>query len=199
MSDIDASLRSFYDNELGDRARRALGDEREARVRAFTDHLHAHGAKALLEVGCGAGRDGLILCRSGCDYIGVDLSSTAVQTCRDLGLHAVQATATSLPFLDNAFDAAWSMSTLMHLPGDGFDQAIRELRRVVRPGAVVEIGVWGHTSNREWISPDGRYFNHRSDEQLQDVLLDLGQVAAFDTWDWRDDGGHYQWARIFTR
>ena len=199
MSEVDANLKSFYNNEMEDRARRALGDERESRVRAFTDRLHAQGAQALLEVGCGAGRDGVILSKSGCRYTGVDLSSIAVQTCLGLGLDAVEATATSLPFADNTFDAAWSMSTLMHLPGDDFDQAIREIRRVVRPGAVVEIGVWGHTSNREWTSPDGRYFKHRSDEQLQHVLCNLGQVAAFDTWDWFDDGGHYQWARVIAR
>lgn len=199
MRDVDANLKSFYNDEMQDRAGRALGDERGHRVRAFTDHLRAQGAEALLEVGCGAGRDGLILVESGCDYTGVDLSSTAVQMCRDLGLNALEATATGLPFIDNVFDAAWSMSTLMHLPGDGFDRAIRELRRVVRPGGVVEIGVWGHTDNREWTSPDGRYFKHRSDEQLQDVLQDLGQVAAFDTWDWFEDGGHYQWARVITR
>lgn len=199
MRDVDANLKSFYNDEMQDRAGRALGDERGRRVRAFTDHLRAQEAEALLEVGCGAGRDGLILSESGCDYTGVDLSSTAVQMCRDLGLNALEGTATGLPFMDNVFDAAWSMSTLMHLPGDGFDRAIRELRRVVRPGGVVEIGVWGHTDNREWTSPDGRYFKHRSDEQLQDVLQDLGQVAAFDTWDWFDDGGHYQWARVITR
>ena len=99
---------------------------------------------------------------------------------------------------DRSFDAAWSMSTLMHLPGDGFALALHELGRVLRPGGTVEIGVWGHTSNREWTSPDGRYFNHRSDEQFQHELHALGDVVAFDTWDWREDGGHYQWARVVT-
>ncbi|MDF2143710.1 hypothetical protein [Knoellia sp. p5-6-4] len=37
---------------------------------------------------------------------GVDLSSVAVQTCRDLGLDGVEASAVALPFDDNAFDAA---------------------------------------------------------------------------------------------
>jgi SAM-dependent methyltransferase len=122
-----------------------------------------------------------------------------VQTCRDLGLDAVEASAVALPFDGNAFDAAWSMSTLMHLPGDGFPLTVHELARVVRPGGTVEIGVWGHTSNREWTSPDGRYFNHRSDAQLQHELHALGDVVASDTWDWCEDGGHYQWARVVTR
>lgn len=105
---------------MKDRADRALGDNRTDRVRTFTEHLCANQARTLLEVGCGAGRDGLILSESGCAYTGIDLSPVAVQTCRDKGLNAVEASAIDLPFGHNSFNAAWSMSTLMHLPGDGF-------------------------------------------------------------------------------
>lgn len=199
MSGVEESLKAYYAGEMKDRAGRALGDERTDRVRAFADHLRASRAQALLEVGCGAGRDGAILSGSGCAYTGVDLSLVAVQTCRDRGLNTVQASAVDLPFNDDSFDAAWSMSTLMHLPGDGFARAVHELGRVVRSGGTVEIGVWGHTSGREWTSPDGRYFNHRSDEQLQHDLHGLGNVVAFDTWSWFEDGGHYQWARVVAR
>ena len=199
VSGIEESLKAYYDAEMKDRAGRALGDERTARVRTFAEHLRTTGARSVLEVGCGAGRDGLILSENGCAYTGVDLSPVAVQTCPDLGLDAVEASAVALPFDDYAYDAAWSMSTLMHLPGDGFALAVQELARVVRSGGTVEIGVWGHTSNREWTSSDGRYFNHRSDEQLQHDLQAVGRIVAFDTWDWIEDGGHYQWARVLAR
>jgi SAM-dependent methyltransferase len=199
VSDISANLKSFYDGEVEDRAGRPLGDWRTELVRAFTGRLRANEGQTLLEVGCGAGRDALILSESGWTYTGVDLSSVAVRTCRELGLHAIEASATRLPFAADSFDAAWSMSTLMHLPGDGFGRAIQELRRVVRPGGVIEIGVWGHTTDREWTSPDGRYFKHRSDERFQLDLQELGQVVAFETWDWFDEGGHYQWARVVAR
>jgi hypothetical protein len=66
----------------------------------------------------------------------------------------------------------------------------------VRRGGAVEIGVWGHTSSREWTSPDGRYFRHRTDEELKQELEAIGTVAALDTWDWTEDGGHYQCARV---
>ncbi len=101
-----------------------------------------------------------------------------------------------LPFEPNSFDAAWSMSTLMHLPGEDLARAIDELRGVVRTGGLVEIGVWGHMQDREWTSPDGRYFNHRSDDSFRAELAGLGTVLDFDTWSWFDDGGHYQWARV---
>lgn len=193
---IEEALKAYYAGEMKTRAGRPLDDNRSKRVLAFTEYLRAARAQSLLEIGCGAGRDGLILGESGCTYTGVDLSPTAVQICRDRGLDAVEASAVDLPFDDESFDAVWSMSTLMHLPGDGFNQAVQELGRVVRRGGTVEIGVWGHTSSRDWTSPDGRYFNHRSDEQFQDDLRVLGDVVAFDTWSWFEDGGHYQWARV---
>jgi SAM-dependent methyltransferase len=153
----------------------------------------------VLEVGCGAGRDGLVLADGGCAYTGIDLSPAAVRICREQGLHALEASATDLPLADASFDAAWSMSTLMHLPGSGFDEAIGELGRVMKPGGPVAIGVWGHTRSGERTKPDGRYFRHRSDEELQAALRVLGEVVAFETWDWFDDGGHYQFARVVAR
>ena len=199
MSGAEEDLKACYATEMKDRAVRPLGDERTARVTAFAKRLHTLATSTVVEVGCGAGRDGLIFSESGCSYTGVDLSPAAVQTCRDRGLYAVEASATDLPFADDYFDAAWSMSTLMHLPGDGFDVAVAELRRVVKPGGLVAIGVWGHTTDREWTKPDGRFFKHRSDEELHTRLHDLGDVVAFETWDWFEDGGHYQFAQIQAR
>ncbi len=199
MGEIEESLKAYYDGEMPDRARRPLGQERERRVRAFADELRAGGARRVLEVGCGAGRDGRILAASGTAYTGVDLSPAAVRTCLALGLDAVEASATDLPFAADSFDAAWSMSTLMHLPGRGFTEAVLELGRVVRAGGAVEIGVWGHPVSREWTSPDGRYFRHRTDDELARELGLIGEVAALDTWDWAEDGGHYQYARVVVR
>ena len=195
-SDIAAQLQRFYDGEMRDRASRPLGDERTDRVTAFLAQCRERGLQSVLEVGCGAGRDGLLLAKGGLEYVGVDASREAVTVCRELGLVATQGSATALPFEADRFDAAWSMSTLMHLPGNDLAQALAELRRVVRPGGMVEIGVWGHTSNREWVKPDGRFFLHRSDDHLRSELARLGEVVGFATWDWFDDGGHYQWARV---
>lgn len=198
MDEHDEQLRQFYDAEMSDRATRPLGGARERLVEAFTHLLRAERRRTVLEVGCGAGRDGRRLTVDGIEYTGVDLSPSAVRICRGLGLTAFEASATALPFATDAFDAAWSMSTLMHLPGDGFGRAVAELARVVRAGGVVEIGVWGHIATREWTSPDGRYFYQRCDDDLRHDLELLGRLEAFVTWGRWEDGGHYQWARVRT-
>lgn len=133
---------------------------------------------------------------AGLAYAGMDLSSTGVAICRRLGLDAVQASATGLPFADDSFDAGWSMSTLMHLPGDGMERALAELRRVVVRGGLLEIGVWGKDVDGDRVDPGGRYFRHRTDDELRRLLAATGEVLAFETWDHLDDGAHYQWARV---
>lgn len=198
MRDVAAELKDYYDQEIPARAGRPLSDDRRQIVHAFADRLIASGAASVLEIGCGGGRDGLVLAETGVTYRGCDLSSAAVQTCRGLGLDADEAQATDLPYGDDSFDAGWTMSTLMHLQGEGFTEAVRELRRVVRSGGLVEIGVWGADEDREWTGdPHGRFFLNRSDGSFRREVSALGHLEAFDTWAFLEpDGGHYQWARV---
>lgn len=196
MSDVAGRLVDYYEREMAERATRPLADEREQRLTAFVEHLLAQGLGSVVEVGCGAGRDGVRIAGAGVAYSGVDLTPAAVDLCRGLGLDAHVGSATDLPFADDSFDAGWTMSTLMHLPGDEMVTALAELRRVVRPGGLLEVGVWGADSSGEWTDDGGRYFRTRTDEELRGLLGAVGEVVAFDTWTHFTDGGHYQWARV---
>lgn len=93
----------------------------------------ARPADACLDIGCGDGRtEGAWLasrCRS---YIGVDVSATAVERARSVGLDArVVEDAARLPFDDASFDLAVCVEVLEHL----FDAegAVAEAWRVLRP------------------------------------------------------------------
>jgi SAM-dependent methyltransferase len=196
MTSIEDRLRTYYDQEMLLRAERPLGEQREAALADFVRLCRDDALSSVVEIGCGAGRDGKVLAAAGLAFQGLDLSVSAVELCRSLGLAAVVGSAVDLPYEDDAFDAGWSMSTLMHLPGDGLATALRELRRVIRPGGVLELGVWGGDEAREWVDPGGRYFFSRTDAELQALLSTVGRVTGFDTWSRFQDGGHYQWARV---
>lgn len=150
----------------------------------------------MLEVGCGGGRDGVLLRDAGFDYHGVDLTPEASDICADRGLRVTVASATQLPFDADAFDAAWTMSTLMHLDGDGFDRAVDELGRVVTSGGLVAVGVWGSQRPGRRVDEHGRLFVQRSDEQVRQALSRIGAVDSFETGMFHDDGGHYQFATV---
>ena len=166
MDEVQERLRRYYETEMADRLRRPLGKHREAVLADVAEHCRAAGVRSILEVGCGAGRDGTALAATGAAYCGVDVTAAAVALCRDLGLSAVEGSALDLPFADDSFDAAWTMSTLMHLPGDGMQRALKEIRRVVRAGGLLQLGVWGAYDDRERVDEHGRYFWSRSDGEL---------------------------------
>jgi SAM-dependent methyltransferase len=194
----DAQSR-FYEQEMAERAVRPLGPEREARVADILADCSRRGLTSVVEVGCGGGRDGVLLSDGGLRYRGIDTSAASIRICAGLGLDAIQASALALPFDDDAFDAGWSMSTLMHLPGDGMAEALAELRRVVRPDGIIDIGVWGAERTRQLVDQHGRLFYGRCDDDLLALLRTVGEVVGFDTWDRHSDGGYYQCARILVR
>jgi SAM-dependent methyltransferase len=193
---VSQRLVDYYADELPLRASQAPPPERLACMERFVTTCLGRGLRTVLEVGCGAARDGVLLRDSGLTYDGVDLSPVGVAICRARGLQAQVASATALPFATSSFDSAWTMSTLMHLEGSDLDVAVTELGRVVRPGGVLEVGVWGSTRAGTRVDEHGRFFQQRTDSQIRTVLESVGRVQAFNTWEWYDNGGHYQWARV---
>lgn len=98
----------------------------------------------VLDLGCGLGGPGAWLAReTGAAVVGIDVVEAEVRGCRRLfgPSPAVVATTTSLPFRDGCFDAAWALGTV-ELIADK-DGACRELARVLRPGGVAALLVYG--------------------------------------------------------
>jgi SAM-dependent methyltransferase len=88
--------------------------------------------KKVLEVGAGSGRLQDVVD----DYTALDISASARQF-----FHKpfVEASATSMPFPDNSFDALWSIWVLEHIPNP--EKALLEMRRVVKPGGHIFLRV----------------------------------------------------------
>jgi SAM-dependent methyltransferase len=94
-----------------------------------------------IDIGCGDGGTSAVwLSANAGQYVGVDVSSGAVELARSRGFEAVHIRdASELPFESGSFDAATCIEVLEHL----FDPvaALREMRRVLRPGGVALVTV----------------------------------------------------------
>ena len=92
----------------------------------------------LLEVGCGIGVDSIQLAKCGFDVTAVDLTESALQVTkqfaarRDVNINFQLGNAEGLDFPDASFDAVYSFGVLHHTPD--VEQAVAEVRRVLRPG-----------------------------------------------------------------
>lgn len=186
------------------RAARAIGTQRSRRCDEFVQLLADEHRTSLLEVGTGPGRDAVAFVAAGVAVTGVDLSAEHVRLARDVGIDVLQASVLDLPFGDRSFDAAWTMSTLLHIADADFDAAMSEIVRVAGSGAPIGIGLWGGPDSegpneRDTIQPP-RFFSIRSDERLQAMLRAHGDVERFVTWtEPSTDDLHYQFVVLRTR
>jgi ubiquinone/menaquinone biosynthesis C-methylase UbiE len=184
LGDKPGAVAGYYDHywsrvsppryELG----RSLGELLERNVTPAT---------SCLDVGCGAGRSyATWLNEHACSYVGVDVSSKAVELAQEVGLDArMIGDATDLPFADASFDLVICIEVLEHLFSP--DGAAREMHRVLRPKGVLIasapnavywrlranllFGVWNPlgdelSAEQPWRDPHVRFFSPRTLERM---------------------------------
>ena len=130
--------------------------------------------QAILDIGCGGGRNIFYFLRQGCNVFGIDQSAEAVAAVQQLAAalapalprdHFQQAEADQLPHDDASFDLVIS-SAVLHFAQDEahFDRMVREAWRVLQPGGFFfarlasDIGIESlvHSlGNRRYLLPDG--------------------------------------------
>jgi ubiquinone/menaquinone biosynthesis C-methylase UbiE len=156
-------LREFWE-EFAPRYNRAPGKRTPRVTQWLLDRLPPQelSGRRVVDLACGAGRGTrLVAERVGPRgmVMGVDFSAVMVETAQqewEAGdapgesagaeqgrpwVGFVQADAASLPFADRSFDEAICALGLMLFPDAG--AALREIRRVLRPGGSLRAAVWG--------------------------------------------------------
>ncbi len=96
----------------------------------------------ILDVGCGVGRHLIYLGVRGFRMAGMDISPSAIklaqEACveRQIAFEGHVSDMNQLPWADQTFDAALSISTINHHRRADIVQTLREVRRVLKPGGL---------------------------------------------------------------
>jgi SAM-dependent methyltransferase len=179
-------LAEFYNRRAASGWEHPLAPRRVGQCERFIALLKTESRHNVLEIGTGMGLDGLQFVRAGIHYTGVDLSEEHVRLARSKNLDVSVASARQLPFADGTFPAAWTMSTLLHVPATDIDGVLRELVRVTAPGAPIAVGLWSG-EDVEVLNPEDdveprRFFSRRSDATVRQVFGRHGAIEDFVTW-----------------
>ncbi len=131
----------------------------------------------VLDVGCGSGKMLAPMARVGFDVVGVDICRGPLLALAPYAL--VQGDARNLPFRDGSFNGAVCYDVLQHLLGGERGAAIREVKRVLAPGGLFFLQVFGQKDMRyggTLVEPDtfrrhtGIVYHYFSEEEVRSML-----------------------------
>ncbi|KAA6222779.1 class I SAM-dependent methyltransferase [Streptomyces albofaciens JCM 4342] len=164
----------------------------DAQVRdALGDRPHT-----VLDCACGIGTQAIGLAAAGHAVMGTDLSPVAAAravaeaAARGLRLPAAAADMRRLPFHDARFDAVvCADNSLAHLTTpDDVRPALAEMRRVLRPGGQLLLGMRAYE--------DARRERPEALPARVTRLPDGGRAVTLQLWEWHEDGEHYDFDLI---
>lgn len=149
-----------------------------------------HG-KRVLDLACGAGRGSALLASQGAHVEAVDLSESMLAKAQEENalpeITYSQAAAENLPFPDDHFDEGYCCLALMIVPDASL--ALREVRRVLKPGGRFHVVVWGRKQHStlmtlfehvaeemalNWPQPPRTNWHLGSSERLEEISVSTG-------------------------
>lgn len=169
---VSDQLRLAYDRRASERDQKPVAPWKNALRQEFLRLLLQENRKSLLEIGGGPGHDALFFQSSGLEVTVIDLSPEMVRLCRAKGVAAVVMNVQELDFSEDHFDAVYSMNCLLHVPRSQLDSALSAIARVLRPGGLFFLGLYGGIEQEGLWADDvyrpRRHFTFYTDEQLLD-------------------------------
>lgn len=128
---------------------------------------------AILDAGCGSGRNMVELARHG-SVTGVELSGPSVELARARGAgEVVEGSVLEMPFEESSFDLTVSLDVIEHLEDDV--AALKELRRVTKPGGALLVTVPAY----QWLWSGHDEINHHHRRYNRRTLLAPAEQAGW--------------------
>jgi SAM-dependent methyltransferase len=143
-------------------------------LKRVIDGLALPSRARILDAGCGSGRNMVDLANYG-SVTAVELSpmSASLARARETG-EVIEGSVLEMPFADGRFDFATCLDVIEHLEDDA--GALRELRRVLAPGACLLVTVPAY----QWLWSGHDEINHHHRRYTRTSLQRVGERAGFD-------------------
>lgn len=141
---------------------------------------------AILDLGCGSGRDSLEFIQRGYDVTAMD---GAKELCELASIHIGQDVLCmqfeELDF-DEVFDGIWANASLLHILPDEFDAIFQKILKALKPQGVLYMS-FGHGDFAGY--RNGRYFKDFKTKAMKDFLTGYPEIELLEIWKSTEDLG----------
>jgi SAM-dependent methyltransferase len=134
----------------------------------------------ICDLGCGPGQIARYLHRLGAQALGVDLSPNMIAEATRLNpdIHFHQGNMLALPDADNSWGGIAAFYCIIHIPREQVADALREMKRVLKPGGVLlitfHIGAQIEHVDNWWEKPVNLDFAFYKPEEMEGWLKEAG-------------------------
>jgi SAM-dependent methyltransferase len=182
--DIVAILRQSYDRHAAERDQHQIEPWKVEQRQRFLDRLVESGARTLLEIGSGTGRDGLFFQQQGLDVTCIDLSPEMVALCQRKGLRAYVRDFLALDFPAASFDAVYALNCLLHVPNRDLSAVLASIQQVLKPDGLFFLGLYAGDDfegiwEQDTYEPK-RFFSLRTDESIKAAVEPYFSIVSFE-------------------
>jgi SAM-dependent methyltransferase len=194
----DKATLAFYATEAAAYGARSDGLGVSKALAAFLAKL-PKGA-AVLDLGCGTGRDTRALMDAGMTVTAIDGSpEMAREAERRIGTPVRTMLFEDLDYI-NAFDGIWANASLLHVPRTGLPDVLQRVYRALKPNAVLHANF--KSGGKDGRDKLGRYYNYLTVDEVTDLLRSAGSWRSIDLTQGRGkgyDGTETGWVQVLAR
>ncbi|HEX3037980.1 MAG TPA: class I SAM-dependent methyltransferase [Oscillospiraceae bacterium] len=161
----------------------------------LAERWQSEGFRNFLDLGCGLGRHTVYMGTHGLEVTAFDLSDEAVQETRNwaerenLQIEARAGNMLALPFKNDSFDCIIAYNVIYHTDTIGFQTALEEIRRILRPEGelfltLISKKTWsfGHADKNKRIDENTILRNeNETGEDIPHFFVDLKDISRFFT------------------
>jgi len=153
----------------------------------------------VLDLGCGSGRDTLLLEEYGFYVTPMDGSEEMCKLAEvNTDKEVLQMTYDEMEF-DDVFDGIWACASLIHLTEDEMRKVMKKLVQALKENGVLYFSV--HKGDRDGIY-HGRYFHDYNRRELQSLMEEYPELEVVDIWttqDVRSEKSDKLWLNVLAR
>ncbi|MBL8513203.1 MAG: class I SAM-dependent methyltransferase [Betaproteobacteria bacterium] len=173
---VAGTLRNY--NEVATRFRSATWDHDVSQnIGALLDAIRGTPPFAILDFGCGPGRDLIEFTRRGHRATGLDGSIELARMAREAsGCEVLRQDFLHLDLPENTFDGIFANATLQHVPAQELPRVLCELQAALKPGGVLFASI-PHGDGREGWNND-RYSVYHAPESWDSACVAAGFEKA---------------------